>query len=294
MNEHILREITPLTEADCFTIFYRDKKDFDYPLHYHNEYELNFIMNAEGAKRIIGDHIDEAGDYELCFVGPNLQHGWFGSNFHGGETITEVTIQFHREFFDEKFLQRNQLLYIRQMLEKSARGILFSQATTRQLAPRILALNKKQGFDSVLELMSILHDLSTSRGFRVLSDSSFSGSEKYNYSSRRVEKVMAFTKKNFDKPITLAEVARLTNMTDSAFSRFFKLRTGITYIDCLTEIRLGHASRMLIETTQSIAEIAYNCGFNNISNFNRIFKKRKGCTPKELRESYTHGSRVFV
>lgn len=83
-------------------------------------------------------------------------------------------------------------------------------------------------------------------------------------------------------------------MTESAFSRFFKLRTGITFIDCLTEVRLGHASRMLIDTTKTIAEIAYSCGFNNISNFNRIFKKKKGCTPKELRESYDQGSRVFI
>ena len=83
-------------------------------------------------------------------------------------------------------------------------------------------------------------------------------------------------------------------MTESAFNRFFKLRTGMTFVDSLTEIRLGHASRLLIETTQSISEIAYDCGFNNISNFNRIFKKKKGCTPKELRESYEQGARVFI
>jgi transcriptional regulator GlxA family with amidase domain len=92
----------------------------------------------------------------------------------------------------------------------------------------------------------------------------------------------------------LQEVAKLTSMTAVSFSRFFKMRTGITFIDSLLELRLGHASRLLIDTTLSISEIAYNCGFNNISNFNRLFKKKKGCTPKEFRENYTTGSRVFI
>jgi AraC-like DNA-binding protein len=293
MHENILREITPLTQADCFTIFSRKKKDFDFPLHYHDEIELNLIINARGAKRVIGDHIEEIGDMELVMVGPNLQHAWFGDSFPE-ESITEVTIQFHRDFFDEKFLRKNQLSFIRNLLEKSSRGILFSTSTTSELAPRILGLGKKQGFDSVLELMSILHDLSISRNFKVLSDSTFNNIDKISYSSRRIDKVMAYTHQNFQKPISLAEVAKLTSMTESAFSRFFKLRTGMTFVDSLTEIRLGHASRLLIETTQSISEIAYDCGFNNISNFNRIFKKKKGCTPKELRESYEQGARVFI
>jgi transcriptional regulator GlxA family with amidase domain len=179
------------------------------------------------------------------------------------------------------------------MLEKSLRGILFSKETTQQLAPRIMELNQKQGFDSVLELMSILHDLSISRNMRILSDATFNNTEQYTYNSRRIEKTLEYMNHNFDKPITLNEVARLANMSDAAFSRFFKQRTGNTFIDSLTEIRLGHASRMLIDTTQSIAEVAYHCGFNNISNFNRIFKKKKSCTPKDFRESFS-GTRIFI
>ena len=90
-----------------------------------------------------------------------------------------------------------------------------------------------------------------------------------------------------------SEVSRLANMSDVSFSRFFRQRTGNTFIDSLTEIRLGHASRILIDSTNSIAEVAYHCGFNNISNFNRIFKKKKGCTPREFRESFS-GTRIFI
>jgi AraC-like DNA-binding protein len=287
-----MREITPLTQNDCFTLFSRTKYEFDFPLHSHEEFELNFIQNAKGAKRIIGDHIDEIDDFELVLVGPNLQHGWFTHNC-AGQQIFEVTIQFHKDLFDEKFLRRNQLSFIRNMIEKSSRGILFSKETTKHLAPRITQLNQKNGFDSVLELMSILHDLSASSKIRILSDASFNVTDSYTYSSARVERTYDYMNKNFDKVIGLNEVARLANMSEASFSRFFKSHTGITFIESLTEIRLGHASRMLIDTTLSVAEIAYNCGFNNISNFNRTFKKKKKCTPKEFRESYS-GVRIFV
>jgi AraC-like DNA-binding protein len=292
MKNKLLREITPLTQSDCFTIFSRVKSAFDFPLHYHEEFELNFIQNAKCARRVVGDHIEDIDDLELVLVGSNLQHAWFTHQCKSKE-IREITIQFHKDLFDEKFLRRNQLSFIRILLEKSLRGISFSRETTQQLAPRIIDLNQKHGFDSVLELMSILHDLSTSRNMRILSDSSFNNTEQYTYNSRRIEKTLEYMNQNFDKPVTLNEVARLANMSDAAFSRFFKQRTGNTFIDSLTEIRLGHASRMLIDTTQSIAEIAYHCGFNNISNFNRIFKKKKNCTPKDFRESFS-GTRIFI
>ncbi len=292
MKSEILREITPLTQNDCFTLFSRVKSAFDFPLHYHEEFELNFIQNAKNAKRLVGDHIEEIGELELVLVGSNLQHAWFTHHCQSGE-IKEITIQFHKDLFDEKFLRRNQLSFIRTMLEKSSRGILFSKTTTEQLAPRISALTQKHGFDSVLELMSILHDLSASRNMRILSDSSFNVAEKFSYSSRRIEKAFEYMNQNFDKSITLIEVAKLASMSEVSFSRFFKQRTGNTFIDSLNEIRLGHASRILIETTQNISEVAYDCGFNNISNFNRIFKKKKGCTPKEFRESFS-GTRIFI
>ncbi|MBL7769692.1 MAG: helix-turn-helix domain-containing protein [Flavipsychrobacter sp.] len=296
MKNDLLREITPLTQSDCFTLFSRIKSEFDFPLHYHEEYELNFIENAPGARRIIGDHMEEIGPLELVLVGSNLQHGWFNHKCESKD-IKEVTIQFQKDLFDEKLLRRNQLSFIRAMLEKSNRGILFSQETTKQLASRLKALNQKHGFDSVLELFSILHDLSTSRNMRILSDASFNNAEYFTYNSRRISTAMDYLNNNYEKSISLTDVARLVNMSDVAFSRFFKNRTGNNFIDSLIEIRLGHASRLLIDTTHTIGEIAYRCGFNNMSNFNRVFKKKKSCTPKEFRENYNAvgtGSRVFI
>jgi AraC-like DNA-binding protein len=292
MNTNIIREITPLTQNDCFTIFSRVKKEFSFPLHYHEELELNLIINAKGARRIVGDHIDSIDDMELVLVGPNLYHAWFTHQCRS-EEIREVTIQWHKDLFEDKLLRRNQLSFIRSMMERSQKGILFSRETVVALAPRILSLNQKNGFDSVLELFSILHDLSISRNMRTLSDGSFTN-QHFTYNSRRIEKAFEYMNNNYDKPVTLGEVAKLVSMTEVSFSRFIKKRTGNTFIDSLNEIRLGHASRMLIDTTHSIAEISYHCGFNNISNFNRIFKKKKTCTPKEFRENFTSGTRVFI
>jgi AraC-like DNA-binding protein len=292
MNKNIVREITPLTQNDCFTIFSRVKKEFNFPLHYHDEYELNLILNAKGARRIVGDHIDQIDDLELVLVGPNLSHAWFTHNCKSGE-IKEITIQWHKDLFDDKFLRRNQLNFIRKMLEQSSKGILFSKDSIQTITERIVTLNQKSGFDSVMALINILHDLSTSRNFRTLSEASFNSEVQSNYNSRRIEKAFEYMNKNYDKPITLKDMSKLVNMTEVSFSRFIKKRTGISFIDSLNEIRLGHASRILIDTTNSIAEVSYSCGFNNISNFNRLFKKKKGCTPKEFRENFS-GTRTFI
>jgi len=286
-----MREITPLTPSDCFTIFSRVKQKFDSPLHYHEEYELNLILNAKGAKRVVGEHLEVIDDLELVLIGPNLNHTWFTHQCQS-EEITEVTIQFHKDLFDEKFLKRNQLSFVKSMLEHSQRGILFPPETVQALKERLLCLDKKTGFDSVLELLSILHNLSISCNMHTLSAPGFTN-EKFFYNSRRIEKVFEYMNDNYNKQVSLAEVSRIANMPEASFSRFIKKRTGKTFIDSLNEIRLGHASRMLIDTTNTVAEIAYKCGFNNISNFNRIFKRKKFCIPKEFRETYT-GNRVFI
>ena len=292
MYKNIVREITPLTQNDCFTIFSRVKNQFNFPLHYHEEFELNLILNAKGAKRIVGDHIDQIDELELVLVGPNLSHAWFTHQCKSKE-IKEVTIQWHKDLLDEKLLRRNQLSFIRKMFDLSAKGILFSKEAAQAICPRIVTLNQKSGFDSVMALINILHDLSTSRNMRTLSEASFNSEFQLNFNSRRIEKAFEYMNKNYDKPISLKDIARLVNMTEVSFSRFIKKRTGITFIDSLNEIRLGHASRILIDTTNSISEVSYNCGFNNISNFNRLFKKKKGCTPKEFRENFT-GTRTFI
>ncbi|MGQ8335531.1 AraC family transcriptional regulator [Sunxiuqinia sp. A32] len=289
---NVLREITPLTQYDCFTIFSREKDEFDFPLHAHEDIEINLILDGEGAQRIVGDHISEITNKELVCIGSNLAHGWF-THKCTNKKIREVTIQFHTDLFDERFLKRNQMVNIRNMFENAKRGIAFHPSTIETIAPRIIALYKKGGFDSTLELLSILHDLSISRDIKILSNATFSPEQYGTYNSRRIEKVFEYMNNNFHKQITLSEVSKIANMSEASFSRFIKKHTGFSFVDSLNEIRLGHVSRMLLDTTQSIAEIAFKCGFNNMANFNRTFKNKKGFTPKEFRNKYV-GERIFI
>jgi transcriptional regulator GlxA family with amidase domain len=127
---------------------------------------------------------------------------------------------------------------------------------------------------------------------KTLSDPAFIN-EKFNHNSRRVEKVFEHMNNNYHRRVSLAEVACIVHMPEASFSRFIKKRTGKTFTDSLNEIRLGHASRMLIDSTTTVAEIAYECGFNNISNFNRIFKRKKRSTPNEFRSTYMLAGFMF-
>lgn len=288
MVDNILREIIPLTQGDCFLILTRTKNKFDFPLHRHEELELNLIYNGKGALRRIGDHVGVIDEMELVLTGPNLPHVWEGHNCKE-KAVEEITLQFHKDILDEKFLQRNQMFLLKKMFDLSAKGILFTKETASQISPRLRALIRKQGFDSILELLSILHELSMSRDMQTLSSSIFSNKEP-SYQEGRIQEVQDYISQNFRKNITVAEIAKLVSMTEPSFCRFFKSKTGITFVDCLLDFRLGHAARQLINTSESVAEIAYSCGFNNISNFNRLFKKKKGCTPKEYREEYTSSS----
>ncbi|TJZ54786.1 helix-turn-helix domain-containing protein [Sphingobacterium olei] len=292
MNHNAIKEVTPLRETECFTVFHREKDKFDFPYHYHEEFELNMILHAKGAQRVVGDKMEEIGDLELVLTGPNLPHGWFNHRCTSTK-IVEVTIQWNKDLFSEHFLNKNQLNFIKRMFELSRFGIQFSKETVEKIAPEILTLHKTIGFDSVIKLMLILRELSVSKDAKTLVEGDMLLDKSLNFRSRRLDAAFEFMNKNFGSLITLKEVADQVNMSEVSFSRFIKKRTGKTFIDNLNEIRLGHATRMLIETSNTIAEICYLCGFNNISNFNRAFKRKKNCTPSEYRINFS-GSRIFI
>jgi AraC-like DNA-binding protein len=280
----VVQEVTRLTQNDCFKVFLRERSGFNSPLHQHDDMEINLILNAPGARRIVGDHVSDIEDSELVCVGPNVVHGWFTHDCKS-HSIKEITIQFPKDLFDERYLNTNQLISIRNLFENSKRGILFSKLTAYSMSKRIQALTKKTGFESIIELLSIIHELATSRNAKFLSNSAFTA-KTHHYYNRRLDRVFGLMNQNFSKHITLAEVAGLADMSEASFSRFIKNHTGYSFTDSLNEIRLGHVSRMLIDTTQSISEIAFKCGFNNIAHFNRTFKSKKNFTPKEFRAAY--------
>ena len=285
-ESRFISEITPLSEKDCFYIVERYKKDFSYPLHVHREYELNFIENGAGLVRTIGDSIEKIGEYELVLLGDSeLEHNWERGDCTS-EGIREITIQFSPDLFSESLLARGQFASIRKMLEQARYGLVFPLKAIMKVYPMLDGISSdEKGFYQVIKLLSILYELSVSDGVRTLTTGVYSKAPQ-EPDSRRVSKVKEYINKHFREEIRLVDAAHLVGMSPTAFSRFFKLRTGKTLSDYIIDIRIGQASRLLIDTTQTIAEICFECGFNNLSNFNRIFKKKKGSSPKEFRSHY--------
>lgn len=276
-QKRIIREITPIADESFFIVLNHFDAKFDFPVHYHPEYELNLVMNSKG-KRIIGDSIEEYMDQDLVLVGSNTPHAWTGEKT--GAHV--VTIQFHQDFLSEKSLSRKLILPIKEMLDRSKLGIKFSTKNSAAIIERIIKLTDIQGFDSLLEFLSILYDLSISRNQIILSSPTYIG-QVNSSKSRRIEIVNRFLYANLHKKITLGETAAIVNMSPSAFSHFFKRRTQRSFSSYLTGLRIGLAAKLLIETEKSISEICFESGFNNISNFNRSFKVQRGCTPTEFR-----------
>lgn len=284
MNK-IITEITPLSEKDCFYLVDRTKDEFNFPIHHHNEYELNFVEGCSGARRVVGDSVEELGDFDLCLVGHGIEHAWEQHNCKSN-VIREVTIQFSNDLFGDVLLNKNQMSDIRKMFDESSKGVAFSMHAIMKVYSRFERLVKADsGFDQMIELLQILHELADDGGRRLLASSSFAKA-KVHSDSRRVAKAQDYISRHYKEEIRLNDIASLVGMTPTSFSRFFKLRTGRSFSDYIIDFRLGVAIRALMDSTTSIAEICYDCGFNNVSNFNRIFKKKKKCSPKEFRELY--------
>lgn len=285
MSNKIITEITPLSEKDLFYLVDRTKDTFTFPIHRHAEFELNFVENCSGATRIVGDSIETLGDFDLCILGHGIEHAWQQGSCTSPK-IHEITIQFDANLLGSEMLMKNQMSSIRNLLEESSKGLTFGMKTIMKVYNRIENLIKTStGFFQMVEFLSLLYEISVADDRRVLSSSSFVNVHPAS-DSRRVQKVQDYISIHYKEDIRLDILSEIAGMTPTSFSRFFKLRTGRSLTDYITDIRLGYATRALMDSTTSIAEICYDCGFNNISNFNRIFKKKKNCTPKEFREYY--------
>lgn len=283
--DSILTEISLLSDKDCFDIVERHKSEFTYPLHRHREYELNFVMNAPGVKRVVGDSIETIGDYDLVLIGnENLEHVWQQGSCTS-KNIREITIQFSPELLNKEIQDKNQFLTIKKMLNMARHGISFPTEAIMKVYNTLDTLaEEKDGFIQMINIIMMLYNLSKYEP-KILSSSTFAHGET-NTESRRILAVKDYISEHYAEAITLEQLAAIAGMSPSAFSRFFKIRTHKTVTDYITDIKLGHAARALIDTAQNVSEICYASGFNNLSNFNRIFKAKKGMTPKDFRALY--------
>ena len=282
----VFTEISRLSEKDCFYVVERHKTEFTYPLHQHKEYELNFIERGAGCRRIVGDSVEEIGEYDLVLIGAaDLEHVWEQGTCCSKD-IREITIQFSPSLFEGEMLSKNQFAPIKKMLDRAEHGIAFPMSSIMKVYSTLNALAvEKEGFVQFLKFLYLLYELSISDESRVLASSSFAKTVK-SEESRRVQKVKEYINEHYSQQLRLGDMAGIVGMSPVAFSRFFRQRTGRTLSEYIVDIRLGYAARMLVDSSKNISEICYECGFNNLSNFNRTFKSKRNYTPREFRAMF--------
>lgn len=253
--------------------------------HYHPELELLLIKNSTGTS-IIGDKIESFNGKYLVLIGPNLPHTFIHDKSDEDDSDKEaIVIHFYENFWGRSFVNLPEMQDIQNLLQESKLGININAQAQKSIIPIIERLPTASPLDRLLGLLEILKILSTKKGYSLITSKGFTY-EASDENENRINKIHDFTIKNFDREITIDEVADLLNLTKESFCRFFKKTTLKTYFQFLIEFRIGQACRMLVEDDMTIKEIGYNCGYENLSNFYHQFKKVMGKSPMQYQKDY--------
>lgn len=281
MNE-IQQEIVPITQDDLFVIMNHPNAKFDYPIHCHPEYEINLVMKTSGT-RVVGDYEEAFSDLDIVMTGPYVPHVWKSDLL----TNHVITIQFSSDLLSFQMINKRLFMPIRQLLVDSTQGLQFYGSEAERIRDEIMELTRIQGFQTATKFLTLLNFMAAAPRRKLVSNMYESENLVNSSKSRRITKACKYIEENISQKISLAEVAALVNMSESAFSHFFKKRTGISFITYVNNLRVAKACDLLASTSLSASEICYDCGFNNKSNFIRIFTKRKNMTPIEYRNHIT-------
>jgi AraC-like DNA-binding protein len=267
-----------------------DKFYLDAPLHFHNFCELVWVEKSFG-KRIVGDHIDNFEDGDLVLMGPNLPHIWQNDEqFYGkrkGVRATATVIYFPVEFLINLSDEQNIIQPTQELINRSARGLKFKGITNQKVAHILSTISEKAGLKKIIQFLEAIEILSQSKEYEYLASVSFKNlyDEK---DTNRINTIYNFLVRNFHRDIHLEEVASLCNMSPNAFCRFFKSRSQKSLTQFLNELRVGHACKLLQNEDYSVSDVCYECGYNNLANFNKFFKQITFKTPSEYRKNIKH------
>lgn len=279
----------PKTEQESFSVQVEDDIPHFYDiLHYHPEWQITLIKKSRGT-RFIGDSIERFKDGDIFIIGPNLPHVFRNDKayYEEGANLgaSFISMYLNDTSFGNEFFLLPEMRNIRLLMKRASRGIRLLGKTRSSAEELIRRVVETEGFDRFLTLLSLLNCMATSNEYNYISNMSFYRPQK-EIDSKKINDVFDFVMSNFSDIITLEEVAALANMTPTSFSRYFKQRTQKTFSTFLSEVRIGHACKLLLEGDYNITEISYECGYNNISNFNRQFKAMTKFTPSEYLKRY--------
>lgn len=263
-----------------FALFQFQSRRFNCPFHHHPEIELTWIVHSSG-HRYVGDHIGRFAPGDLVLMGPDLPHSYINDEKFSGQAHS-IVLQFLPECLGPDFFQLGEMKGIRHLLARSRLGLSFHGRTRDRAVQALFELTHSDGVERLASFLKILQMLAEAKDYRTLASITYSPSLAL-YQGERINRVCELISKKFREDVTQSEAARSARMSAPSFSRFFKRATNKTFRSFLNEVRIGHASRMLRETDRTVAEVCYDSGFGNLSNFNRQFLKLRKVPPRAYR-----------
>ena len=275
-----LENITPDVNSS-FRLLLNPRLNHLFYWHFHPEYELVYIENADGTRHV-GDHIAPYKESDLVLIGSNIPHLNFD---YGVKTDCEkVVLQIHPDFKQNIFQQLPEMQSINQLFEKSQYGLAFYGKTKKEMGKRLLQFQHLPPFAQFVEALHIFQYLAQSEEFHLLHEQPYIN--QYNQKEQdRIRQIYAFIDQHYHRKITLEEVAALSNLGREAFCRYFKNATGNTFIEFLNQYRISQAKRLLL-MDKNVSETCFACGFESLSYFNRIFKKVTGENPSGFKRGH--------
>lgn len=250
--------------------------------HFHPELELVYIKKSTGT-RFIGESIEPFSKGEVVLIGENLPHMWLNDDkyFNPNSKLTAegISVHFNKHFLGNTFFETPEMNAILKLIERAKLGIQFLDIQPK-LLNAITNLSNLRGFEKTMSFLSILQVLALHKEYKLLASQGYKDSFQH-LDNEQLSKTYEYVYKNFTEPIYLKDIANAIHMNPASFSRFFKRVNRKPFSRFLNEVRIGYACKLMIEQKKDITTICYESGYNNISNFNRQFKKIKEMSPTE-------------
>lgn len=288
-NKEIMHEKLNLDNGSPVKIKWCDYDHFKYPLHYHDEYEILYIVKSSG-KRFVGNTIEPYYDGDLVLLGSFLSHMYRSDNaYHQNNPdfrVNAIIIQFSKDFFGFAIQYYPEFHKIKGLLEEAKYGICFNGKENDIIRKKIKKSLKLKGLALLMECVNILSLMSSSKNKRLLNEKSSESNLAVQYDDPRLVKVLSFLHREYTQSLSLNDIASLAGMNKTAFCRFFKSKTSKSCAQYINELRTNYACKLLLEGKLTISQVCYETGFNNISNFNRQFKKITRYTPSDYIEEF--------
>lgn len=277
-----LEKIQPNTQNTSFSWLINPKLNDFFFWHFHPELELVFIEAEEG-NRHVGEHLSRFKTNDLVLIGSNIPH----LNFDYGirTTYQKTVLHIKEHFLENAFQTAPELTQFQQLFEKAKFGIAFGEKTKNLIGERFKKVHELNEFQQFIEMLQLFELLAQATDFELLHQ--HIPKNLYNKKEKeRLQQINLFIEQNYQRKIEIIEVANLSNLTNEAFCRYFKKMTKLTFTEFLNHYRINQAKRILL-SDKTVTETCYECGFDSLSYFNRIFKKITGSNPKDFQQNYS-------